>query len=1073
MNTTANLDARSNFAPGHMEAWLGANDRPDFAPFTALPRSSRSQVRFRPLLGRAGQSELTVLFNGASVALADSLAVLERFALKAIDHRPLPWSGGLSCQRFLVAHADRPVEEATLVARLEQALQDVWQGEADADAFSALVLLAGFDGREAALFRALARYLRQIAFPIGSDDIAAALLRNVDVTRRLLALFHECFDPARAGIEGTPCPLPGDALCGHLERIASAEDERVLRHYLMLLSAMLRTNYYRSGAASLAFKFASTAIEGLPLPRPCFEIFVHAPRVEGIHLRGGRVARGGIRWSDRPADFRSEVHGLLKAQMVKNVVIVPEGSKGGFVVRRAAEFAGNVAALREEAVACYRVFIRGLLDITDNIVDDRVVPPAGVVRRDDDDPYLVVAADKGTASFSDIANGIALEYGFWLGDAFASGGSVGYDHKKMGITARGAWESVRRHCRERGLDSQHDPITTVGVGDMSGDVFGNGMLLSPSIRLLGAFDHRHIFLDPAPLAADIGFAERQRLFGLSASCWADFRSEALGPGGGVHSRQARHIDIGETARQWLGLPASRCSPDEVVSALLRAEVDLLWLGGIGTYVKASDERDDQVGDRANDGVRVDAASLCCRSVGEGANLGFTQRGRIEYALAGGRINTDAIDNAGGVNCSDHEVNIKILLGRAQRGGRLDEARRNTLLRNMTGEVAALVLRDNYLQSLALSLAEACAPAQLDRHLRLIRRFERSGEIDRRVAGLPDDDTIALRRAAGRGLTRPELAVLLAYTKLSLRREILASDLPDDPLFERDLLAYFPTPLREGFADDIRAHPLRREIIATAVVNSMVNRVGSGFVDEMQGDAAYPDAEVARAYSVVRDLFDLCAFWRSLEALEAQLPAEAITGLYLASRGLTEAATLWVLRNGARPLDISGEVARLAPGVRTLLTQLPAWQPLADGGGVPMTDLVAQGVPTELAAFAAALPSLAHALEIAALAADTGQPPLQVAERYFALRRRFGLPVLTMGLAALPRRTTWEARAGQVLGARFDVLLRNSVQRALGGAQTALVGRSETLEMLLGELERGERADLAGLLVAAGEIERLI
>ena len=502
-------------------------------------------------------------------------------------------------------------------------------------------------------------------------------------------------------------------------------------------------------------------------------------------------------------------------------------------------------------------------------------------------------------------------------------------------------------------------------------------------------------------------------------------------------------------------------------------MDLLWLGGIGTYVKASDERHDQVGDRANDGVRVDASSLRCRSVGEGANLGFTQRGRIEYALAGGRINTDAIDNAGGVNCSDHEVNIKILLGRARRDGRLDEVRRNALLSDMTDEVAALVLRDNYLQSLALSLAEACAPAQLDRHLRLIRRFERSGEIDRRVAGLPDDDAIAARRAAGRGLTRPELAVLLAYTKLSLRREILASDLPDDPLFERDLLAYFPTPLREGFADDIRAHPLRREIIATAVVNSMVNRVGSGFVDEMQGDAAYSDAEVARAYSVVRDVFDLCAFWRSLEALEGRLPAGAITGLYLASRSLTEAATLWVLRNGARPLDISGEVARLAPGVRALLAQLPAWLPLADEGGTSRVDLVAQGVPAALADFAAALPNLSHALEIAALAVDTGQSVLQVAARYFALRRLLGLPVLTAGLAALPRRTTWEARAGQVLGARFAALLRNSVQRALGEAEVARIDRSETLDLLLGELERGGRVDLAGLLVAAGEIERLI
>ncbi|HET6718760.1 MAG TPA: NAD-glutamate dehydrogenase domain-containing protein, partial [Rhodocyclaceae bacterium] len=775
------------------------------------------------------------------------------------------------------------------------------------------------------------------------------LVRHPAAARALIDCFQVRFDPARqivgmvseaaaatanrdaSGVSARASGAETNAaafarLDAALQDLHGDEERRVFKLLRGLLIATLRTNFYSRDAAgnpppAIAFKFDGRAIEGSPAPTPLYEIFVHSPRVEGIHLRGGKVARGGIRWSDRYADYRTEVHGLFKAQMVKNVVIVPEGAKGGFVVRRPpAGVVATAAALREEAVACYRIFIGSLLDLTDNLVDGRVVPPAGVVRHDGDDTYLVVAADKGTATFSDIANGIAVERGFWLGDAFASGGSAGYDHKALAITARGTWEAVKRHFRELGVDAEVEPISVAGVGDMSGDVFGNGLLLSPQMRLVGAFDHRHIFIDPNPDATR-GAAERRRLFALPTSSWDDFDRSALGAGGAIYRRDAASIALSVEAQQRFALPAET-TPAELMRAILRAEVDLLWLGGIGTYVRASDESDGAVGDRANDGWRVSGGELRCKVVGEGANLGCTQRGRIEYAKAGGRIDTDAIDNAGGVSCSDHEVNLKILFTGLEAAGALTRQSRDVLLADMSDEVCALVLGDVARQTEALSIALARAPEDLGRHARLLRFFERNGQLDRRLAGLPEREEIIRRRAAGEGLTRPELAVLLAHTKVALFAEFIASDLPDEALLEDDLFAYFPQPVRHGFPEAVRRHPLRREIVTTALVNSMVDRVGSGFVNDLQERTGEADAQIARAYLAARRLFGMEAVWGEIAGLDTAAHSAQHRRLMLDSREIVENATLWLLRQSSEKLDLSASVQRYAAPLAELLAVLP-------------------------------------------------------------------------------------------------------------------------------------------------------
>jgi len=881
------------------------------------------------------------LYSSSGVALSDVLPTFEHMGARVVDERPYAISPadsdtlwiydfGLRCEVEDLERAREPFEEAFLA---------VCRGELEDDGLGALVLEAGLTGREITVLRAAARYLRQAGIPFSDAYMERTLIGHPDIARLLVKLFVARFDPDKTDTE--MAERLGRAIEMAIDSIPSLDEDRILRSFLSVVWAILRTNYFRTegpGPAEdlaeharrrsfLSFKLDPTKIPLLPLPRPRFEIFVYSPRVEGVHLRGGRVARGGLRWSDRPEDFRTEILGLMKAQMVKNALIVPVGSKGGFVVKRPPSEGGREALL-QEGVACYRTFLSGLLDLTDNVEQSgEVVGPPQVVRYDEDDPYLVVAADKGTAAFSDIANAVSGDYGFWLGDAFASGGSKGYDHKAMGITARGAWESVKRHFRELGTDIQTTDFTVVGIGDMSGDVFGNGMLLSPHIRLVAAFNHMHVFLDPDPDPAP-SFAERKRLFELPRSAWSDYDHGLISEGGGIYPRTAKSIPISAQAKETLAIEADELAPAELISAILRAPVDLLWNGGIGTYVKASDEAHADAGDKANDAVRVDGAELRCRVVGEGGNLGFTQQGRIEYSLKGGpeeeggRINTDAIDNVAGVNCSDHEVNIKILLGSLVSADEMSEDQRNELLVEMTDAVAERVLYGSYTQTQALSLAVAQAEPMVDVHARLIRHLEQVAGLNRELEFLPSDEAIGDRKAAHKGLVAPELAVAMAYCKIHTYSELLESDLPEDAYLAHDLERYFPSPLPERYSEHMREHRLRREIIATVVANQLVDRAGTTFVFRLGEETGAPASLLARGYAVAREVFDMRPFWEQVEALDNRVAAATQLEMLIEARRLVERATRWLVRAHPRGIDIEATTKRFEPGADLLAGACP-------------------------------------------------------------------------------------------------------------------------------------------------------
>ncbi|MBO0737935.1 MAG: NAD-glutamate dehydrogenase, partial [Alphaproteobacteria bacterium] len=838
------------------------------------------------------------------VALSDVLPILENLGLRVVAEEPFRIDcAGKTCvwiHEFQLSGGVVPsTVSAATTAAFEEALAAVWTGRVENDGFNRLVLAAGLSARQVTLLRAYAKVLRQAGTAFSQEYMEDALSGHAEIARRLVRLFETRLDPARAG-SSLAAISEIQAIDHALDAVNNLDEDRILRTYLQLVLKTVRTSYYQklpSGDEKpyLAIKLASRELDLLPRPRPLFEIFVYSPRVEGVHMRAGKVARGGIRWSDRKEDFRTEILGLMKAQTVKNVVIVPMGSKGGFVIKQPPAARDKLGA---EAIECYNTFIRGLLDITDNIVAEReggrrIVPPAQAVRYDGDDPYLVVAADKGTASFSDFANAISEEYGFWLGDAFASGGSTGYDHKAMGITARGAWELVKRHFRELGRNIETSELSVVGVGDMSGDVFGNGMLMSRHIRLLGAFDHRHVFVDPEP-DAERSFAERRRLFGLPRSSWADYDHALISPGGGVFERSAKSIPISAQMKRAFEIKAEHLTPAELIGKFLTAPVDLLWFGGIGTFVKATGETHAEVGDRANDALRVNGEEIRAKVVGEGANLAVTQRGRVAFALAGGRINTDAIDNSAGVDTSDHEVNIKILLDQAIARGSVSPDEREPLLAAMAGEVASLVLRDNYLQGEALSLAEASGIASFDRQTRMMRDLERSGRLDRALEFLPDDETLARRAARGRGFARPELAVLLAYGKMTLYEELLASDLPDAPELAEELHSYFPTAVRDRLAAQIATHPLHREIIATVVTNELVNRARMTFVHDLRARTGRTPPEIARAYRIVREVFELPELWSRIEALDNKVSARLQIEMLLELAELIEQAAAWLL-----------------------------------------------------------------------------------------------------------------------------------------------------------------------------------
>ena len=1029
------------------------------------------------------QWRFRVYHRGRALAISDLLPLLDQIGFRSIDERSFEFvSAGVS---VWVHDVGVEVPDADLLhdaARdeVQRLFAASFSGTVEVDGLNRLVLLAGLRTRQVEVLRAYVRYLRQTGFPFSSQYVESVLARHAGITASLVALFAARFDPSDTAPAQGRGAVERAAVLAALDDVPSLDDDRTLRSILALIDATLRTNVYRQGDHGghrevVALKFDPSKVPDLPLPRPMFEIWVCSPRVEGVHLRNGRIARGGIRWSDRREDFRTEVLGLVKAQIVKNSVIVPTGAKGGFVLKRPPSGGDE---FRAEGVECYRQFIGGLLDVTDNIVDDVVEPPPGTVRYDGDDPYLVVAADKGTASFSDIANAIAVERGFWLGDAFASGGSAGYDHKEMGITARGAWESVRRHAAVLGRDVDRDELTVVGVGDMSGDVFGNGLLRSPHLKLVAAFDHRHVFIDPDPDPAS-SFAERARLFGLPRSSWADYDSSLLSPGGGVYARTLKTIELSPEACRRLGVDRSTFTPNELVSAVLRAPVDLLWNGGIGTYVKATGESHADVGDRANDGLRVNGAELRCRMVGEGGNLGFTQRGRVEYALTGGLINTDAIDNSAGVDCSDHEVNIKILLGPAVASGRLNIDARNTLLAEMTDEVGELVLDDNRAQTLALTIARRRALPMVNVHARYLNMLEADGWLNRALEFLPTDRQIAERQASGAGLTTPEFAVLLAYTKTSNVTELERSDLPDDPYLLPELVRYFPSRLRGEYLDDITRHRLRREIVATQVANQMANLSGISFDHRIAEETGMGVVDIAKAWVAARDILGLVDLWEQVDALTGAVKAELQLELFLELRTMAERTTLWLMRHRPLPLDIGAAVASLAPGITELRSglerQLRGRQ--RDHAFATEAGRLAGGVPEALAQQSVLWPLLHTGLDLVDLAHRRSRSLDEVAGAYWQLFDSLDLSWLWDAVGALPRSTRWQTQARSAQRDDLMAALADLTDDVLAvGEVPDWLHRNERLVAsvvaILTELRRVDAHDITTVSVAVRQLRTL-
>jgi glutamate dehydrogenase len=1043
---------------------------------------------------------LVVYRSGTPITLSDVLPQLQHLGLEVVDEHPYMFTGHEQAGSFWIYEFGLrpPAATAGSVREIfEDALTALWHGQTEDDGFNALVLTAGLSWREVVLLRACAKYLRQAGMRFSEDYVQRVLRSNAPITRLLVRLFESWFDPARQNGVSERCEAIVEEIRGQLDEVVSLDHDRILRSYLALIEATLRTNYYKQespggaeGPNPLVLKLDPGSVPGLTSPRPKFEIFVYSPRLEAVHLRFGRVARGGLRWSERPEDFRTEVLGLVKAQEVKNAVIVPSGAKGGFVCKQLPDPAHR-EAYQAEVLACYQTFIAAMLDVTDNIEGDHVVPPPGVVRRDGDDPYLVVAADKGTATFSDTANEVAARYGFWLGDAFASGGSEGYDHKKMGITARGAWESVKWHFAVLGINPDTDDFTASGVGDMSGDVFGNGMLLSEHIKLVAAFDHRHVFIDPDPNPA-ASFAERTRMFALPRSSWADYDQALISAGGGVWPRGVKSVPVSPQVRAVLGLDAavSALSPDELISAILAAPVDLFWNGGIGTYVKATFESHADVGDRSNDAVRIDAPQMRARVVGEGGNLGFTQAGRIQYSLAGGLMNTDFIDNSAGVDTSDHEVNIKILLADAIRDGALAASARHQLLNDMTDEVAALVLRHNYGQNMALAVARVQAPSLLHVHARYLRKLIRDKRLNREQDVLPDERDIAERRSAGVGLTNPELALLLAHTKISASEDVLASQLPDDPYLHRVLDAYFPAPLRARFADRMESHPLRREIITTSVVNEMIDTSGTTFLFRLIEETGASVPDLARAWLVAREVFDMPAFWRQVEELDGRVSVTAQITLLLEGRKLTERAARWLLHNRRPPFDIQATVDFFADGVRMVRSGLPKLLTGRDLAGFEerRDSYLDLGVPLELGERVAAMVPTYAAFDIVRAASAAGRGIEETAEVYFDLADRLQITRLRDRITALPREDRWStmARAAlrddlygahasltqDVLGVSAPEVPRNPEERLAAWAsrnEAAVAMATQTL----GEIWESERFTFTTLSVALRAIRTLV
>jgi len=1056
-------DGHSPFEAAKDIAKLELVDEPgELALHLYRRRKSDADVRFK------------VFRFAEPMMLSAVLPVLHSLGVQVADERPYEVhreDGVIFLHDFGLRLSDPAIHVPKVRSIVENAFSASWRGEAETDEFNELVLTAGLTWRQVVILRAYSRYLRQAGNVHSPAFMATTLGLHPQLAGMLVQLFETRFDPELQLTSEARNHAAGELVTGieaELENVPSLDADRILRAFLGMIQATLRTSYFQRGASGrpkpyVAFKLDPQSIADLPAPRPEYEIFVYSPKFEGVHLRFGKVARGGLRWSDRQEDFRTEILGLVKAQAVKNAVIVPVGAKGGFVLK---EPPADREALHTEGITCYKAFISALLDVTDNIdPSGKVVPPSDVVRHDGDDTYLVVAADKGTATFSDLANEVAAKYNFWLGDAFASGGSAGYDHKKMGITARGAWESVKRHFRDLGVDTQTEEHTAVGIGDMGGDVFGNGLLCSPYTRLVAAFNHMHIFIDPDP-DTEAAYAERRRLFNLPRSTWEDFDSSIISEGGGVFSRAAKSIPLTPQIRQALSIEddVKQLTPNALIQAVLRAQVDLLWNGGIGTYVKAVSETHADVGDKANDGLRVNGDELRCTVVGEGGNLGFTQRGRIEFAKKGGHISTDFIDNSAGVDSSDHEVNIKVLLSRAITAGELAVDARDDLLAEMTDEVAELSLRDNYEQNSALASADAQAPKLLSVHSRLMNYLQRTAGLDIELEALPNEKVITHRTASGTGLTEPELAVLLSYVKLGLADQVLQTALPDESWTSPVLVDYFPTPLRKRFARLMPEHPLRREIVTTSVVNEVVNRGGTSYVFRVAEETSCAVADVLRAYVIVREVFGLRDIWKQIEGLDNQVPAEAQTAAMLVVRRLLDRGARWLVQNRSVPLDVPGEIDRLQSGVTTLLPRITELLRGTEREGMHEYSerLVSKGVPQDLADRVVGLMYGFGLIDVVEVADTVGEELETVADVYFTVTARFRADEVLNKISALSRLDRWQTLARMAL--RYDLY-------AAVAALTSQVMQSTPEDMSpVDRLDQWESDNAASLSRVTGAME---
>lgn len=959
-----------------------------------------------------------------TIILSDVLPILENMGLRIIGERPheLKFKDGnrVWVNDFIMTHTvSKEIDINDVKDTFQDAFMKIWFGEAENDGFNRLVLEANLTAQETAMLRAYTKYLRQTGFTFSQSYIEQALINNSDITKLLVQLFVLRFDPV---IQHHVHPEEREIITNIeqlLEAVASLDEDRILRRLLEVILATLRTNYFQKYAdgkikSYISFKLDPFAISDLPLPRPKFEIFVYSPRVEGVHLRAGKVARGGLRWSDRREDFRTEVLGLMKAQQVKNTVIVPEGAKGGFVVKTQQTAEMSRDDYMKEVINCYSTFISGLLDLTDNIKDGVIIPPVDVVRYDEDDPYLVVAADKGTATFSDIANAISLKYGFWLGDAFASGGSAGYDHKKMGITSRGVWVSVRRHFREININPDTDDFTVIGIGDMSGDVFGNGLLLSKHTKLLAAFNHIHIFVDPDPDPA-ISYEERKRLFNLPRSSWGDYNAELISKGGGVFNRSVKSIKLTPEMKHMLDTKKESMVPNELIRAILRAKADLLWNGGIGTFVKSTQESHGDVGDRTSDAIRVDASELKVRVIAEGGNLGMTQLARIEYSLQGGIVNTDFIDNSAGVDCSDHEVNIKILLNRLVNEGEMTLENRNVLLEKMTNEVADLVLLDNYEQTQMLSLEASVSQQTTDLFRQYINDLEKSGRLDRELEYLPDDKTLVERKANNKPLTRPEIAILLAYCKMYLKQDILATDVPEDPCFDKYLLKAFPKPLCEKFLPQLKEHSLRREIVVTQLTKSITDRMGINFVERLQRETGASVAFIIRSFAIAESIYHMEDLWQQITALDNKVKPNIQYRMMLQLYYLIRRATRWFLRNRKSNIEIQKTIDDFEPSIMHLVKHLPTLLDSIDKQTFDKEShyLIEHGVPEKLARSVAGCNTLFTSLDIVEAARKYELDLADVAKTYYLLGNRLELNWLRELMNSYTVENQWDelARAG--------------------------------------------------------------